>query len=325
MPDARPPSYAMQRSYCDVDDLSAQAKHWDLDFWQLDRGQFQGELLQFGTGGVHVAEARFGSSLNQKGIAPRGLRTIAVPAQENLRISWRGSQVDGQSLMVFPREGELASVSRPDFHVYTCSFPEELLSDICETLKLSDSDSLLDGVEAIRVSPQTMKKVKSCLSKLCCSVRGDNSAVHLPQVASQLGQHLPLQLMEAIAESQEKCRPATRPKRLAAVKRAESYIAKHARDAIKVSDIGLASGVSQRTLEYAFIERFGVGPKEFLKGFRLTAVRRQLRNANSNSTRVADVANAWGFWHMGQFAADYRQRFGELPSATLGSSPNRKR
>jgi len=32
------------------------------------------------------------------------------------------------------------------------------------------------------------------------------------------------------------------------------------------------------------------------------------------------VANAWGFWHMGQFARDYRRLFGELPSDTLRCS-----
>jgi hypothetical protein len=30
-----------------------------------------------------------------------------------------------------------------------------------------------------------------------------------------------------------------------------------------------------------------------------------------------DVANNWGFWYMGRFAADYRRQFGELPSVTL--------
>jgi AraC family ethanolamine operon transcriptional activator len=33
--------------------------------------------------------------------------------------------------------------------------------------------------------------------------------------------------------------------------------------------------------------------------------------------KVVDVANRWGFWHMGQLAADYRRQFGELPSETL--------
>jgi len=30
--------------------------------------------------------------------------------------------------------------------------------------------------------------------------------------------------------------------------------------------------------------------------------------------KIADVANKWGFWHLGQFAKDYRSWFGELPS-----------
>ena len=40
--------------------------------------------------------------------------------------------------------------------------------------------------------------------------------------------------------------------------------------------------------------------------------------SNGNGKRVSDVVNDWGFWHMGQFAADYRKLFGELPSETLG-------
>lgn len=50
---------------------------------------------------------------------------------------------------------------------------------------------------------------------------------------------------------------------------------------------------------------------------RLSGVHRSLRNADPGRTRVADVANEWGFWHMGQLAADYRKQFGELPSETL--------
>ena len=41
--------------------------------------------------------------------------------------------------------------------------------------------------------------------------------------------------------------------------------------------------------------------------------------AGSADTRISDVANRWGFWHMGSFAADYRKQFGELPSETLRS------
>ena len=88
---------------------------------------------------------------------------------------------------------------------------------------------------------------------------------------------------------------------------------------MKVEDICRASGVSERTLEYAFDERYGMGPKRFLNAYRLFSVRRDLRVADPDTTTVADIANRWGFWHMGQFAADYRQQFEELPSQTLAS------
>ena len=32
---------------------------------------------------------------------------------------------------------------------------------------------------------------------------------------------------------------------------------------------------------------------------------------------IQDIASHWGFWHLGQFAQDYRHLFGELPSDTL--------
>jgi AraC family ethanolamine operon transcriptional activator len=49
----------------------------------------------------------------------------------------------------------------------------------------------------------------------------------------------------------------------------------------------------------------------------LNQVRRQLQMRRSDKIKIADVANDWGFWHMGQFAKDYRRMFGELPSDTL--------
>jgi AraC family transcriptional regulator, ethanolamine operon transcriptional activator len=45
-------------------------------------------------------------------------------------------------------------------------------------------------------------------------------------------------------------------------------------------------------------------------------VRRALRQAAPGVT-IQDIASHWGFWHLSQFAQDYRQLFGELPSDTL--------
>jgi len=74
-------------------------------------------------------------------------------------------------------------------------------------------------------------------------------------------------------------------------------------------------GVGERTLQYAFRERFGLAPAAFLKARRLSAVRRRLKQEPSDAS-VADIAASFGFWHSGQFAADYRRAFGEMPSQT---------
>jgi AraC-like DNA-binding protein len=86
-------------------------------------------------------------------------------------------------------------------------------------------------------------------------------------------------------------------------------------DNVPISDICASTGVSWRTLDRGFREQFGIGPKAYLNRFRLGRVRAALLRKRSD-TGVADAANEWGFWHMGQFAGDYQRMFGELPSAT---------
>lgn len=76
-----------------------------------------------------------------------------------------------------------------------------------------------------------------------------------------------------------------------------------------------AADVSWRTLNYAFRELIGVTPKQYLQATRLDGVRRELHRRGTRAM-ITDIANHWGFWHMGQFAADYRRQFGELPSET---------
>ncbi len=84
----------------------------------------------------------------------------------------------------------------------------------------------------------------------------------------------------------------------------------------KPTRICRASGVSYRTLNYAFLERFGVAPKQYLQAIRLDGARKDLRKLGPNCA-IIDAANTWGFWHMGQFGKDYKRQFGELPSETL--------
>jgi AraC family ethanolamine operon transcriptional activator len=73
-----------------------------------------------------------------------------------------------------------------------------------------------------------------------------------------------------------------------------------------------------RFLERTFQIRFGVTPKKYVKLLRLACVRDKLLVSNTQACEsIIELAGIHGFWHMGQFAADYRRVYGELPSATL--------
>ncbi|MEU6663006.1 AraC family transcriptional regulator [Streptomyces sp. NPDC046821] len=88
---------------------------------------------------------------------------------------------------------------------------------------------------------------------------------------------------------------------------------------LSVERLALAAGMSPRSLQRQFRAYAGVAPREYVLQVRLARAHDDLRNARPGAVTVADVALRWGFTHVPRFAAAYRQRYGELPSATLNA------
>ena len=90
----------------------------------------------------------------------------------------------------------------------------------------------------------------------------------------------------------------------------------HFADAIGVEEMAAVAGVSVRSVQATFRRLRGCSPMEALTRLRLERARRMLNSAGPE-TRVTGVATECGFFHFGRFARQYRQLFGEPPSATL--------
>jgi AraC-like DNA-binding protein len=101
------------------------------------------------------------------------------------------------------------------------------------------------------------------------------------------------------------------------VKRAEEFMAANLGADIGIIDIARAASVSVRTLHDGFRGAHGTSPLRWLKQQRLDRVRAELVEATPAETSVTEVAMRWGIVHLSRFAAEYRARFGELPSQTL--------
>ena len=102
-----------------------------------------------------------------------------------------------------------------------------------------------------------------------------------------------------------------------AVRRALIIIEAMAGEPFTMQHLCREAGASERTLQYAFQDHFGLSPRKFINIARLNTVRRALLAADPTTDKVSDLAAHRGYWHSGQFAADYRHLFGELPSETL--------
>ena len=104
----------------------------------------------------------------------------------------------------------------------------------------------------------------------------------------------------------------------AVVRTACRFIEANLHETITVVDISDAVGVSVRTLQHHFTNELSQTPTAYVRDRRLDRVRRALLEARRGSgVSVSETAEHWGFSHLGRFAAAYRSRFGESPSATL--------
>lgn len=102
------------------------------------------------------------------------------------------------------------------------------------------------------------------------------------------------------------------------VRESMDYIDAHLRDRVTMDEIACAVHMSVRAVQQGFREELGTTPMLYLRDRRLERARADLTDAiPSDGVTVTEVAQRWGFNHLGGFAVLYRARWGESPSETL--------
>ena len=87
-------------------------------------------------------------------------------------------------------------------------------------------------------------------------------------------------------------------------------------------DLARVGCMSVRGLYAAFQRELGVSPMAHLRRLRLDHVHAELLHGSARTMQISDVAMRWGLFHPSRFARQYQDRFGELPSETLGRRAN---
>ena len=312
-----PSSFVIRHDFTDIDELGEVARAWDLDFRQLNRGDFRGSLVQAGTPQLQIGRPWLQGVLHQHGSAPAGLRTFAIATDGNITLQWRGHEVGENCILLFPPSGELESISNPDFDMLLVSVTEDSLEAARHRLGIPGSEEAMAGVEISFGQESTLADLRRWILGTLAAVIQDPALLRNSQQIERAEIEVSDLIVRALVTGRIDHEHHRSIRRRRLVEQAVRLARDNAQHIQSVADLSQESGASIRTLRRGFQERFGVSPKTYLLAQRLIGARRALRAA-SQHTLVTDVANSWGFWHMGQFAADYRRQFGELPSETRG-------
>lgn len=96
--------------------------------------------------------------------------------------------------------------------------------------------------------------------------------------------------------------------------RARLWLEEHHAEPLTIAELAAAVGLSIRQVQQVVRVAYGTTPSQLLREIRLERSRALLRSGAASS--VSRAATDAGFTHLGRFAAAYRERYGELPSAT---------
>lgn len=101
-------------------------------------------------------------------------------------------------------------------------------------------------------------------------------------------------------------------------RRAYQYILDHLHDrSLSVRRIAAEIDVTERALQMAFRANLGLTPAEVIRKLRMACIRTELQQMAGRDSVLA-VAARWGMANRSTLAHNYRQQFGETPSATAG-------
>jgi AraC family ethanolamine operon transcriptional activator len=299
----------------DIDEMAEGFPGWDLRFRQLGRGPFRGQLQFLDLGGIQVFRAAVNRMVHAEGWFPHSSFGFAPVLAANADAVWRGQRLKvGQVQLGVPGQQADHVTAAHDYQLVALTVDGARVREAASVLGGCDPEELLASSEAVTTSPAHCRALWADLVGLLNRVQAR------PDLLAQRGRLIEQECLRRFLATLARpnhdrtaCQP---PNRARLVRRAEDYMQAKLGEPVSVLDLCQELAISERTLHHAFQEVRGMSPMAYFQAVRLNGVRQELKTAADTAT-VYEIAQRWGFWHTGEFAAAYRRLFGELPSQTL--------
>lgn len=289
----------------DFDQYAHFVKQADIEHVQLGKGVFNGTLLQLVHGPLILSVHTMNQTILQHGKGIDHHTTFLIPGNMEQDFVWRKQRLRGNVIGILQSGMEHNAITRPNFLGMPVSIENTFLEQLACDLGYPDFMTTIIQKESIVIRSDAAARLHYLIKKNC-SKNGSLDEEVLFEI--------PKTIIETLSEALGTGEIRRGNSRREIFRKGQEFIHENIENTISIRNICHDIGVSERNLRYAFREQIGLSPKQYLQRYKLNQVRRLLKSENIQN--IGDITRRFGFWHSGQFAADYKNLFGELPSET---------
>jgi AraC family ethanolamine operon transcriptional activator len=289
---------------------------WSQLYDQLSVGGFSGEISGVCFNSIHLFRESTNLSLRQSCIVRSNGWWFGLPVSERESFRLDARRVEEGAVAIRRGHQPFELITPAHFAIFGLVINHRTLAEHLRSVLPEE-----DGLARLRCEILQGNAAQSPLRHLFGEILEEIN--RRPEVLNSAGACRAMQnsVLEAVTNlcasvEQAKEVPRSEVQHSQIVRNVRQFLLDNNDRAISVPELCTIFHVSRRTLQYAFDRVLGIGPNAYLKILRLNGVRRDLCRREMRIS-VQQAASHWGFWHLSQFAKDYRTLFGELPSATV--------
>jgi AraC family ethanolamine operon transcriptional activator len=316
------------RTAKDAVELSQQTGEWNFEVSQLTKGALNAESTMLALDGVSILSITLNQTVRQRGFGPRNMAAIFIPREGSDPVFAFDQLVEaGQCMTVMG--GELEGVTHGEYQEVDLAFDLNVCQAQIEALN-GGSIGVMPCTTIAAPGKAWIADMTARVDWLLSAAKENGGGLSNPQLRMSLTDHLLAAMVRfdpSPADIDSTTRKASAARRVA-VRLAREYIHARLSEPLPLSELCRHSGLKARTLENGFREVTGLTPIAYIRSLRLNVARRAILDDSTRQRSISDIAMDNGFWHLSQFATDYRKLFGETPTNTRRrsrsvESPNR--
>jgi AraC family ethanolamine operon transcriptional activator len=292
----------------DADEHANNLTKWHQQYDQVGSGRFYGRIDEVHLDGIQLFIEHTSHAVRQQCMVWPDSVWFGIPSRtEGTRIN--GQEADQTDILCRPGDTEFELMTPDRFDMLSLVVHRKELESLAESRDLQLKTLETAQSPRLKLPTQTLRNLHFLLRRM----------VHTQTV--QMDGRIQRDILTVavlellLAERPNQKVAPSYARRKAVVERVKAYISSADDLPVTMAKLCEIGCVSQRSLQYSFETILGMSPRQFLRICRLNRVRRMLQKNNAHS--VSDIAAFNGFYHHSQFAADYKQLFGERPSETL--------